>query len=119
MICLDFVKGFFLTKEKIDSKSCQLQDNSDTQCMRQAIQVIINYRTTTPAPDSDPFLPDALNNFYECFDVQNDIPVGVLKEYADQLADVLTDLSEHYHHSNMLQGNHHHSCAKEVLSVVF
>ncbi|KAI4904350.1 hypothetical protein NFI96_009650 [Prochilodus magdalenae] len=92
---------------------------------------ITNYRTTTPACDSDASFPDALNHFYARFETQNsvaarkttpppddqvlcltaadvrktlrrvnprkaagpdNIPARVLRECADQLTDVFTDI---------------------------
>ncbi|KAI5085387.1 hypothetical protein C0J45_23135, partial [Silurus meridionalis] len=90
-----------------------LQDSGDTRCMWQGIQVITNYRATSPACDHDASLPDALNDFYTRFEVQNsvnakkttplltdrvlcpprksagpdNIPGRVLRECAEQLAD--------------------------------
>ncbi|GAA6103465.1 uncharacterized protein LOC118803541, partial [Tachysurus ichikawai] len=100
--------------------------------MWQGIQAITNYKTALPACDSDASLPDALNDFYAQFEVQNNvtprktipppddqvlclstanmrrslcrvnpqkaagpdnIPGRVLKECAEQLADVFTDIS--------------------------
>ncbi|XP_053093073.1 uncharacterized protein LOC128318920 [Pangasianodon hypophthalmus] len=43
----------------------------DMRRMWQGIQAITNYRTTSPACDSDAYLPDALNNFYARFEAQN------------------------------------------------
>ncbi|KAI5611468.1 gastrula zinc finger protein XlCGF28.1-like [Silurus asotus] len=93
--------------------------------------VITNYKTTSPASDRDASLPDALNDFYARFEVQNNvvarktippptdqvlclttaevrktlcrvnprksagpdnIPGRVLRECAEQLADVFTDI---------------------------
>ncbi|KAI5102820.1 gastrula zinc finger protein XlCGF28.1-like [Silurus meridionalis] len=107
------------------------QDSGDTQRMWQGIQVITNYKTTSPACDRDASLPDALNDFYARFEVQNNvvarktippptdqvlclttaevrktlcrvnprkaagpdnIPGRVLRECAEQLADVFTDI---------------------------
>ncbi|MCI4376387.1 hypothetical protein PGIGA_G00187890 [Pangasianodon gigas] len=45
----------------------------DTRRMWQGIQAITNYRTTSPACDSDASLPDALNNFYARFEAQNGV----------------------------------------------
>ncbi|KAI5102839.1 gastrula zinc finger protein XlCGF28.1-like [Silurus meridionalis] len=99
--------------------------------MWQGIQAITNYKTTSPACDRDASLPDALNDFYARFEVQNNvvarktippptdqvlclttaevrktlcrvnprkaagpdnIPGRVLRECAEQLADVFTDI---------------------------
>ncbi|KAF7692576.1 hypothetical protein HF521_010186, partial [Silurus meridionalis] len=107
------------------------QDSGDTRRMWQGIQVITNYKTTSPACDRDASLPDALNDFYARFEVQNNvvarktippptdqvlclttaevrktlcrvnprksagpdnIPGRVLRECAEQLADVFTDI---------------------------
>ncbi|KAI5624293.1 gastrula zinc finger protein XlCGF28.1-like [Silurus asotus] len=114
------------------------QDSGDTRRMWQGIQAITNYRTTSPACDRaspacdrDTSLPDALNDFYARFEVQNNvgamktippptdqvlclttaevrktlcrinprksagpdnIPGRVLRECAEQLADVFTDI---------------------------
>ncbi|KAI5085875.1 hypothetical protein C0J45_23573, partial [Silurus meridionalis] len=48
-------------------------DSGDTRCMWQGIQAITNYKMTSPACDPDASLPDALNNFYARFKVQNNI----------------------------------------------
>ncbi|KAK3549671.1 hypothetical protein QTP86_006541 [Hemibagrus guttatus] len=99
--------------------------------MWQGIQPITNYKTTPSAGDSDASLPDALNDFYACFEAQNNvaarktiphpndevlclstadvritlcrvnprmsagpdnIPGRVLRECAEQLADVSSDI---------------------------
>ncbi|KAI5099333.1 proline-rich protein 12 isoform X1 [Silurus meridionalis] len=49
------------------------QDSGDTRRMWQGIQVITNYKTTSPACDRDASLPDALNDFYARFEVQNNV----------------------------------------------
>ncbi|KAI5085277.1 hypothetical protein C0J45_3294, partial [Silurus meridionalis] len=49
------------------------QDSGDTRGMWQGIQAITNYKTTSPACDRDPSLPDALNDFYARFEVQNNV----------------------------------------------
>ncbi|KAK3573263.1 hypothetical protein QTP86_019238, partial [Hemibagrus guttatus] len=110
--------------------------------MWQGIQVITNYKTTSPACDSDASLPDMLNDFYARFKQQNNvaarktipppndqvlclstadikrtlcqvhprkfagpdnIPGRVLRECAEQLADVFVP-----------QNNDHCPCAEEV-----
>ncbi|KAF7690691.1 hypothetical protein HF521_012495, partial [Silurus meridionalis] len=48
-------------------------DSGDTGHMWQGIQVITNYKTTSPACDHDASLPDALNDFYAQFEVQNNM----------------------------------------------
>ncbi|KAI5609732.1 hypothetical protein C0J50_5712 [Silurus asotus] len=48
-------------------------DSGDTRRMWQGIQAITNYRTTSPACDLDASLPDALNDFYARFEVQNNV----------------------------------------------
>ena len=48
-------------------------DCRDTQQLWQGIQSITNYRTTTPACDSDASLPDALNVFHARFEAENDM----------------------------------------------
>ncbi|GAA6075769.1 piezo-type mechanosensitive ion channel component 1-like, partial [Tachysurus ichikawai] len=107
------------------------QDSGDTRRMWQGIQAITNYKTASPACDSNASLPDALNDFYARFEVQNkvtarktipppddqvlclstadvrrslcrvnprkaagpdNIPGRVLRECAEQLADVFTDI---------------------------
>ncbi|KAK3537153.1 hypothetical protein QTP70_002658 [Hemibagrus guttatus] len=50
-------------------------DSRDPGRMWQGIQVIMNYKTTSPACDSDASLPDALNDFYAWFKAQNSIVV--------------------------------------------
>ncbi|KAI4872705.1 hypothetical protein NFI96_006629, partial [Prochilodus magdalenae] len=74
------------------------RDSGDTRRMWQGIQAITNYRTAPPACDSDASLPAA--------DVRktlrrvnprkaagpDNIPARVLREYADQLTDVFTDI---------------------------
>ncbi|KAK3516544.1 hypothetical protein QTP70_021739 [Hemibagrus guttatus] len=74
--------------------------------MWKGIQAITNYKTTPSACESDASLPDALNDFYAWFDnVQrsttvnprksagpDNIPGRELRECADQLADVFTDI---------------------------
>ncbi|KAI5620341.1 gastrula zinc finger protein XlCGF28.1-like [Silurus asotus] len=49
------------------------QDSGDTRRMWQGIQAITNYKTTSPACDRDASLPDALNDFYARFEVQNNV----------------------------------------------
>ncbi|KAI5629970.1 gastrula zinc finger protein XlCGF28.1-like [Silurus asotus] len=49
------------------------QDSGDTRRMWQGIQAITNYKTTSPACDRDAPLPDALNDFYARFEVQNNV----------------------------------------------
>ncbi|KAI5629143.1 gastrula zinc finger protein XlCGF28.1-like [Silurus asotus] len=49
------------------------QDSGDTRRMWQGIQAITNYKTTSPACDRDTSLPDALNDFYARFEVQNNV----------------------------------------------
>ncbi|KAI5089719.1 gastrula zinc finger protein XlCGF28.1-like [Silurus meridionalis] len=107
------------------------QDSGDTRRMWQGIQAITNYKTTSPACDRDASLPDALNDFYARFEVQNNVVARktipppsdqvlclttaearkilcsvnprksagpdnisgrVLRECAEQLADVFTDI---------------------------
>ncbi|GAA6109013.1 uncharacterized protein LOC113663549 isoform X1, partial [Tachysurus ichikawai] len=107
------------------------QDSGDTRRMWLGIQAITNYKTASPACDSDASLPDALNDFYARFEVQNkvtarktipptddqvlclstadvrrslcrvnprkaagpdNIPGRVLRECAEPLADVFTDI---------------------------
>ncbi|KAI5098276.1 gastrula zinc finger protein XlCGF28.1-like [Silurus meridionalis] len=107
------------------------QDSGDTRRMWPGIQAITNYKTTSPACDRDPSLPNMLNDFYARFEVQNNvktrkttppptdqvlclttaevrktlcrvnprksagpdnIPSRVLRECAEQLADVFTDI---------------------------
>ncbi len=95
----------------------------------QAIQTLTDYKTPPQACDDDTSLPDALNQFYSWFEIQNDtpaqklplppndqalclsparktlsrinprkaagpgnIPGRVLKDCAEQLTDVLTDI---------------------------
>ncbi|GAA6107799.1 D(3) dopamine receptor, partial [Tachysurus ichikawai] len=41
--------------------------------MSQGIQAITNYKTASPACDNDASLPDALNDFYTRFEVQNNV----------------------------------------------
>ncbi|KAI5087280.1 gastrula zinc finger protein XlCGF28.1-like [Silurus meridionalis] len=82
------------------------QDSGDTRRMWQGIQAITNYKTTSPACDHDASLPDALNDFYPPAEVRktlsrvnprksagpDNIPGRVLRECAEQLADVFTDI---------------------------
>ncbi|KAI4880646.1 hypothetical protein NFI96_001018 [Prochilodus magdalenae] len=73
------------------------RDSGDTRRMWQGIQAITNYRTTPPACDSDASLPDALNHFYARVNPRkaagpDNIPARVLRECADQLTDVFTDI---------------------------
>ena len=49
------------------------RDSGDTRQLWQGIQAITNYRTSTPACDSDASLPDALNVFYARFEAKNDV----------------------------------------------
>ncbi|KAI5620655.1 gastrula zinc finger protein XlCGF28.1-like [Silurus asotus] len=49
------------------------QDSGDTRRMWQGIKAITNYKTTSPACDRDTSLPDALNDFYARFEVQNNV----------------------------------------------
>ncbi|MCJ8749343.1 hypothetical protein PDJAM_G00175160 [Pangasius djambal] len=49
------------------------QDSGDTRRMWQGIQAITNYKTTSPACDSDASLPDVLNDFYAWFEAQNNV----------------------------------------------
>ncbi|XP_059802932.1 uncharacterized protein LOC132379242 [Hypanus sabinus] len=49
------------------------QDSGDTRRMWKGIQDITNYRTTSPDCAGDASLPDALNNFYTHFEVENDV----------------------------------------------
>ncbi|KAI5629763.1 gastrula zinc finger protein XlCGF28.1-like [Silurus asotus] len=49
------------------------QDSGDTRRMWKGIQAITNYKTTSPACDRDPSLPDVLNDFYRRFEVQNNV----------------------------------------------
>ncbi|XP_051956747.1 uncharacterized protein LOC127625478 [Xyrauchen texanus] len=49
------------------------QDSGDLLRMWKGIQAITNYRTTSVACDKDTSLPDALNDFYTRFEVQNDV----------------------------------------------
>ncbi|KAK3533462.1 hypothetical protein QTP70_022244 [Hemibagrus guttatus] len=44
------------------------QDRGDSRHMWQGIQAIMNYKTTSPACDSDASLPDALNDCYARFE---------------------------------------------------
>ncbi|KAF7691443.1 hypothetical protein HF521_011740, partial [Silurus meridionalis] len=104
------------------------QDSGDTRRMWQGIQSITNSKTTSPACDRDPSLPDALNPRFEVQNIvkarkttpppsdqvlclatakvrktlcrvnprkfagPDNIPGRVLKECAEQLADVFTNL---------------------------
>ncbi|KAK3554369.1 hypothetical protein QTP70_022599, partial [Hemibagrus guttatus] len=57
--------------------------------MWQGIQVITNYKTTSPACDSDASLPDVLNDFYARFKQQNNVAARkTIPPPNDQLADV-------------------------------
>uniref|UniRef100_A0A3B1K914 Reverse transcriptase domain-containing protein n=1 Tax=Astyanax mexicanus TaxID=7994 RepID=A0A3B1K914_ASTMX len=47
------------------------QDTTDTRRMWQGIQTITNYKSPSPACNSDASLPDALNSFYARFEAQN------------------------------------------------
>ncbi|KAI5628809.1 gastrula zinc finger protein XlCGF28.1-like [Silurus asotus] len=49
------------------------QNSGDTRRMWQGIQVITNYKITSPACDCDASLPDVLNDFYARFEVQNNM----------------------------------------------
>ncbi|MCJ8748315.1 hypothetical protein PDJAM_G00163390 [Pangasius djambal] len=49
------------------------QDSGDTRRMWQGIQAITNYKTPSPACDSDASLPDVLNDFYARFEAQNNV----------------------------------------------
>ncbi|KAK3524430.1 hypothetical protein QTP70_028376, partial [Hemibagrus guttatus] len=49
------------------------QDNRDSRPMWQSIQMITNYKTTSPACDNDSSLPDMLNDFYARFEAQNNV----------------------------------------------
>ncbi|KAK3539371.1 hypothetical protein QTP70_003858 [Hemibagrus guttatus] len=69
------------------------QSSGDTQRMWQGIQSITNYRTASPACDSDASLPDALNSFYAQFEARNDVTARkTIPPPEDQLADVFTDI---------------------------
>ncbi|KAK3515250.1 hypothetical protein QTP70_012923, partial [Hemibagrus guttatus] len=98
------------------------QDSRDSQRMWQGIQEITDYKTTPPACDSDASLPVERNDFCTQFEAQNNIvarkttlstadvrrtlcrvnprksagpdniPGRVLRECAEQLADVFTDI---------------------------
>ncbi|GAA6106506.1 piezo-type mechanosensitive ion channel component 1-like, partial [Tachysurus ichikawai] len=50
-----------------------LQNSRGTRRMWQGIQAFTNYKTASPACYSDASLPDALNDFYTRFDVQNNV----------------------------------------------
>lgn len=76
------------------------------------MQAITNYRLSIPAADGEAYIPDVLNDFYACFEAQNDgwyednsaqsthgRPLDqttffglVIRGCADQLPDVLTDI---------------------------
>ncbi|KAK1805749.1 hypothetical protein P4O66_002011 [Electrophorus voltai] len=49
------------------------KDTGDTRHMWEGIQAITHYRKTPPSCDSDATLPDALNDFYARFEVQNNV----------------------------------------------
>ncbi|KAK3536173.1 hypothetical protein QTP70_032726 [Hemibagrus guttatus] len=133
------------------------QDSGDSRRMWQGIQVIMNYKTTSPACDSDASLPDRLNDFYAQFEAQicvatrktnpppndqvlclstadmkrtlcrvnpwksagpDNIPARVLRECAEQLADMLTDIFnrklKQCHYSYMAPDHDYRPCAEEV-----
>ena len=49
------------------------RDSRDTRQLWRGIQATANYRTTTPACDSDASLPNALNVFYAQYEAENDV----------------------------------------------
>ncbi|KAL0178744.1 hypothetical protein M9458_027638, partial [Cirrhinus mrigala] len=53
-------------------------DSKDTQSLWQAIQTITDYKPLPQACDDDTSLPDALNEFYAQFEMQNDTPAQKL-----------------------------------------
>ncbi|KAI5108323.1 gastrula zinc finger protein XlCGF28.1-like [Silurus meridionalis] len=116
------------------------QDSEDIRRMWQGIQAITNYKTSS-ACDRDASLPDALNDFYALFEVQNNVkakkttpsptdqvlclttaevrktlcrvnprksagpdnfPGRVLRECAEQPADVFTDIFNIFLSSNVV-----------------
>ncbi|KAL0153661.1 hypothetical protein M9458_051026 [Cirrhinus mrigala] len=141
--CIDDVT---VTKTIKQAKSCGIKqakrlyaqkinnhftDSKDTRSLWQAIQTITDYKPLPQACDDDTSLPDALNEFYARFEMQNDtpaqklptppnnqalclspadvrktlsrvnprnaacpdnIPGRVLRDWAAQLTDVLTDI---------------------------
>ncbi|KAK3514085.1 hypothetical protein QTP70_003210 [Hemibagrus guttatus] len=73
------------------------QSSGYTRRMWQGIQSITNYRPSPPACDSDASLPDALNSFYARVNPRkaagpDNIPGKVLRECAEQLVDIFTDI---------------------------
>ncbi|KAK1803223.1 hypothetical protein P4O66_021227 [Electrophorus voltai] len=84
------------------------KDTGDIRHMWEGIQAIMNYTKTSPSCDSDTSLPDTLNEFYAWFEAQNNIAaeksitlqsdqvlcltVAEVRECADQLSNVLTDI---------------------------
>ncbi|KAK3529428.1 hypothetical protein QTP70_031112 [Hemibagrus guttatus] len=64
--------------------------------MWQGIRAITNYKTTSPACDSDASLPDTLNDFYARFEAHNSVAARKAIPPSNnqgmwQLADVFTD----------------------------
>ncbi|KAL0201054.1 hypothetical protein M9458_004241 [Cirrhinus mrigala] len=53
-------------------------DSKDTRSLWQAIQTITDYKPLPQACDDDTTLPDALNEFYARFEIQNDTPAQKL-----------------------------------------
>ncbi|KAL0153052.1 hypothetical protein M9458_051651 [Cirrhinus mrigala] len=53
-------------------------DSKDTWSLWQAIQTITDYKLLPQACDDDTYLPDALNEFYARFEMQNDTPAQKL-----------------------------------------
>ncbi len=53
-------------------------DSKDTRSLWQAIQTITDYKALPQACDDDTSLPDALNEFYAQFEMQNDKPAQKL-----------------------------------------
>ncbi|KAK3549963.1 hypothetical protein QTP86_016837, partial [Hemibagrus guttatus] len=66
-----FRAGDFPEPSSAQRSHGHFQDSRDSRCMWQGIQAITNYKTTSPACDSDASLPDALNDVYAQFEAQN------------------------------------------------
>ncbi|KAK1786835.1 hypothetical protein P4O66_017219, partial [Electrophorus voltai] len=87
------------------------KDTGDTRCMWEGIQAITNYRKTSASSDVRRTLRGV--NPRKAAGPDN-IQGRVLRECADQLADILTDIfniSELHRGPNMLQDHHHRPCA--------
>ncbi|KAL0152345.1 hypothetical protein M9458_052068 [Cirrhinus mrigala] len=95
--------GIKQAKRLYAQKNNHFTDSKDTRSLWQAIQTITDYKPLPQTCDDDTTLPDALNEFYTRFEMQNDTPAQKLPTTPNNQALCLLHPTERKWH-NWLNG---------------